>query len=136
MLKNMTKRGLNIKDGILALEERFLSQSDKDFLAMIIDSIVKGQKVKVMKVVKPIEAQIDSSAQMGSNGGSKITSTQDKHNVQQVFEMLGGSFKKEIIEKVYIQNEKNVEKVIDLFLTGQISQDAEPELHVIIEQDK
>lgn len=50
--------------------------------------------------------------------------------------MLGGSFKKEMIEKVYIQNEKNVEKVIDLFLTGQISQEAEPELHVIIEKDK
>lgn len=41
---------------------------------------------------------------MGSSQGSssKITSTQDKHNVQQVFEMLGGSFKKELVEKVYI----------------------------------
>jgi hypothetical protein len=56
-------------------------------------------------------------------------------NVQQVFEMLGGSFKKELVEKVYIQNEKNVEKVIDMFLSGQINQEAEPELHVIIEQD-
>ena len=68
MVKNLQKRGINIKEGVLTLEERFLSQSDKDFLTMIIDSMIKGQKVKVMKVVKPIETQIDSST-LGSSQG-------------------------------------------------------------------
>jgi hypothetical protein len=42
MVKNIQKRGINIKEGVLTLEERFLSQSDKDFLVMIIDSMIKG----------------------------------------------------------------------------------------------
>ena len=55
MVKNIHKRGINIKEGVLALEERFLSQSDKDFLTIVIDTMIKGQKVKVMKVAKPID---------------------------------------------------------------------------------
>jgi hypothetical protein len=35
---------------------------------------------------------------------------------------------------VYLSNDKNVEVVIDMFLSGQIPLDAEPELHVIIEK--
>jgi hypothetical protein len=39
LVKQLTRRGVNIKKAVNSLEERFLSQSDKDFLIMIIDSI-------------------------------------------------------------------------------------------------
>ena len=44
------KRGVNIKEGVTTFEERFMSESDKDFLEMIVDSMQKGQHVQIKKV--------------------------------------------------------------------------------------
>jgi hypothetical protein len=48
--------------------------------------------------------------------------------------MLGGTHNRQTIERVYLQNDKNIEKVIDKFLMGEVPQEEEPELHVIIEK--
>jgi len=39
-----------VEEGIRNLEERFLPDSDKDFLLIIVDSMQKGQHVQVKKV--------------------------------------------------------------------------------------
>ena len=41
---------MQILQGIRQIEDRFLAQSDKDLLLMIVDSMIKGQKVSVKKV--------------------------------------------------------------------------------------
>jgi len=46
--------------------------------------------------------------------------------------MFGGQHNRLLIEKVYCQNEKNMEVTLDIFLTGNIPDEKE-ELHVIID---
>ena len=48
--------------------------------------------------------------------------------------MLGGTHDRKMIEQIYLANDKNVEVVIDKFLSGQVPQESEPELHVVIEK--
>lgn len=48
--------------------------------------------------------------------------------------MFGGQHTKNLIEKVYCQNEKNMELTLDIFLTGNIPNEKE-ELHVIIDKE-
>lgn len=50
LVRQLFKRGVNIKQGISDLEERFMSESDKDFLLMIVDSMQQGQHVQIKKV--------------------------------------------------------------------------------------
>jgi hypothetical protein len=38
----------------------------------------------------------------------------------QIFEMFGGQHKKPFIEKVYVDNQKDMELVLEMFLTGNI----------------
>jgi len=46
LIKQMVKKcGVNIPKYIRSIEERFLSEADKDFLLMILESMIKGQKV-------------------------------------------------------------------------------------------
>ena len=51
-----------------------------------------------------------------------------------IFEMFGGEHNKQIIEKVYLNNNRDMEITLDLFLTGSVPKETEDELHVIIEQ--
>ena len=41
----MMKIGVNLRNGIEEIEERFMSGEEKDFLLMILDSMKNGQKV-------------------------------------------------------------------------------------------
>lgn len=51
----MNKRGLKFIQTIKLTEERFMAQSDKDFLIMIIDSMIKGQKVSIKKIMNDVQ---------------------------------------------------------------------------------
>ena len=50
LICKLYKRGVNIKQAITNFEERFMAESDKDFLEMIVDSMQKGQHVQIKKV--------------------------------------------------------------------------------------
>lgn len=41
-LRQLMKRGVTLKEGLIAMEDRFMSQGEKHFLIMIVDSILKG----------------------------------------------------------------------------------------------
>ena len=45
LICKLYKRGVNIKEGVVTFEERFMAESDRDFLEMIVDSMQKGQHV-------------------------------------------------------------------------------------------
>lgn len=51
LIKLVSRRNINLKNAIRLIEERFLDTPDKDFLVMIIDSMMKGQQVKIKKVL-------------------------------------------------------------------------------------
>jgi len=44
-IKKISARNVNISGAIKSVEDRFLSGPDKDFLLMIIESMLKGSKV-------------------------------------------------------------------------------------------
>jgi len=45
---------------------------------------------------------------------------QDKENLSSLMEMLGADFEREVVEALYNQNQKNMEKTLDQFLTNQV----------------
>mgnify|MGYP001137420328 CR=1 FL=1 len=47
--------------------------------------------------------------------------------------MFGGEHNRQLIEKIYLKNDRNMEVTLDIFLTGNIPSESE-ELHVIIDQ--
>jgi hypothetical protein len=49
-IKQLLKIGVNLRNGIEVMEDRFLSAQEKDFLLMVLDSMYKGQKVEVKKI--------------------------------------------------------------------------------------
>ena len=50
LLRHVMKLGVDLRNAIEIMEDRYLSDQDKDFLLMIIDSMRKGQKVQVKKI--------------------------------------------------------------------------------------
>ena len=53
----------------------------------------------------------------------------------QIFEMFGGIHKKPFIEKVYTDNQKDMELVLEMFLSGNIPKE-EQDIEVIIENEE
>ena len=47
--------------------------------------------------------------------------------------MLAGSQSRPHIEKIYLANGKDIEKTIDLFLSGNVPEEEKEELHILIE---
>jgi len=128
MIKHISRRNVNFHKAISEIEDRFLDQADKDFLTMIMDSMLQGKTVTVKKVQQSsfpkVEAREDAKV---------LLSTQDKENVLSIFEMFGGQHQRGHIEKVYLANGKDMERTLDLFLSGNAPPEATDELHVIIE---
>lgn len=50
-IKHISRLRVNLLKAVDELEDRFLETADKDFLTMIIESMVKGQQVSVKKVM-------------------------------------------------------------------------------------
>jgi hypothetical protein len=53
----------------------------------------------------------------------------------QIFEMFGGMHNRQFIEKVYLDNGKEMELVLEMFLSGNIPKE-EQDLEVIIEKEE
>jgi predicted amidophosphoribosyltransferase len=58
---------------------------------------------------------------------------QDKENIKNIFEMMSGQHSKQLIENLYFQNDKNFERTLEQFLSGNIPKD-EYKLEVIKDQ--
>jgi hypothetical protein len=43
---------------------------------------------------------------------------QDKENLRSIFDMFGGQHSRAYVEQVYLQNAKETERTLDMFLTG------------------
>ena len=126
LVRQITKKGISLKDGIMVMDERFLSESDGDFLLMIVESMHKGERVQIARV-KPKMPVIEEK-----DGDSKL-STQDRANITQIHDMFGGQHTKQFIEGVYKSAGKCMEVTLEMFLTNNLPK-KEDELHVIIEQ--
>ena len=102
LIKHINRRNINLKRAVKEIEERFLATPDKDFLLMIIDSMIKGQRVQVKKM-QAMKKDINNHKESVSNTpvSKNLLSTQDKENVMSIFEMFGGEHNKQVIEKVY-----------------------------------
>ena len=61
-IRNIAKRGVHFTKGIKDVETRFMDQEDKDTLRLIIESMIRGQKVSVKKV--------EAIKRMGGGGSS------------------------------------------------------------------
>jgi len=99
-----------LSKGIQDLEQRFLSESDKDFLNMIIDSIMKGQRVQVKKI-KAMQQEIAANSLNKQNANSKgqenhilnpNLSNKDKENIKNIHSMMGDTYSRKHVEKVYV----------------------------------
>ena len=86
-----------MSQGIKDLEQRFLSESDKDFLNMIIQSIMKGQRVQVKKI-KALQQERAPNILNKQNANSKgqenhilnpNLSNKDKENIKNIHELMG-----------------------------------------------
>jgi hypothetical protein len=56
---------------------------------------------------------------------SALLNVQDKENIKQICDMFSGQFTKQRIESIYLENEKNLERTLDLFLNGRVSNEEE-----------
>jgi len=57
---------------------------------------------------------------------------QDKENIKNIFDMFNGQHSKQLIEGLYLKNEKNFERTLELFLSGNIPKD---EYQVVVVPD-
>jgi hypothetical protein len=93
LICKLYKRGINIEQGIRVFEDRFLAESDKDFLLLVVDSMQKGQHVQIKKV----RAQHDNmQRQKESEKPSAPTaslSAQDKQNIIKLHDMFSARSK-------------------------------------------
>lgn len=60
-MRQLIKRGVSFKSGIRSFEDRFMSEADKEFLIMIVDSMHRGQKVQIKTVKTNVSATQDNS---------------------------------------------------------------------------
>lgn len=87
MIKHVCNRQINLAQAIRLFEDRFLDTADKDFLLMIIESMLKGKQVHVTKAVK----QAPPTTETPDGGNKGILSVKDKESILNIFEILGGT---------------------------------------------
>lgn len=63
-LKTMVKKGLRLREGIRELEDRFMTEDEKDLLLIVIDSIDSG-KPQVIKMQAP-KRKLDSTGDLAN----------------------------------------------------------------------
>ena len=135
MIKHVCSRQINLAQAIRLFEDRFLDTADQDFLLMIVESMMKGKQVHVTKAVKPV--QMTPETPDGSAQSKGILSVKDKENILNIFEILGGMHNRQQVEKVFLQNNKDFDRTLDMFLSGAVkADDQEAELRVVIEEKK
>ena len=48
---------------------------------------------------------------------------QDKENIKSIMDMFNGQFRNERVRDIYLQNGKNFEQTLDMFLTGDLPEE-------------
>lgn len=107
-------------------EDRFLTTKDRDFLIQILQSVSKGQVIQVKKVSEAAKVK-----QAQDKAGPQ--SLQDRENIKSIVDMFGGAHSKAYVEQVYLLNNKDTEKTIDMFLTGKGLPKSATESQLIVE---
>jgi dsDNA-specific endonuclease/ATPase MutS2 len=80
-----------------------------------------------------MQQELQKRQESAQEGGSSLNlSSQDRQNIQQLFEMFGAERSRQFIENFYVARDKKMEVVLDLFLSGSIPEEKE-DLRVIIE---
>ncbi len=84
--------------------------------------------------MKKVKAVQENNAANSTNNNDKSTQLklQDKENISSLFDMQGGSVKREIIESMYLKNGKDFDKTLDQLLSGAIPKD---EYQVVVIKD-
>ena len=78
-----------------------------------------------------VPAQNNSKATNQQEASSKFT-PQDKDNIKNILDMMGDRFERSYIQKVYLMNNKEFERTLDMFLTDNLPEvDAKPQLTII-----
>ena len=67
--------------------------------------------------------QVEKAQPAQANNHHVKYNLQDKENINNLVEMSGGQYKRELIEKVYLMNSMNFEKTLDQILNGSIPKD-------------
>lgn len=106
---------IDLHSSVDAIEDRFLPD-DKPMILMILESLMKGQKIQVQKI-KAVQQQIHSKT------SSEQLTIQDKENINNIYEMIDKKQTKLFIESLYVKNSKNLEVTLDQFLTNNIPKD-------------
>jgi len=56
----------------------------------------------------------------------------DKDNIKNVLDMFGERYERSFVQKVYLMNDKDFERTLDMFLTENLPPiDAEPQLTIV-----
>ena len=68
-----------------------------------------------MKIQAPLPEKPKTSVPQGGH-----LSVKDKEQIMFIFETLGGMHNQKTVERVYLENKRDPETTMDLFLTGAI----------------
>ncbi|CDW72771.1 UNKNOWN [Stylonychia lemnae] len=121
-LRRVLKR-IDMLGFVKNIEDRFLPDGEKDFLKIILESLQKGQKVQVKKINAITHDKQVANHKNDQKDSQSHLKLQDKENIHNLFDMSGGTVKKEIIEQMYLKYDKNVELTLDQILSGNIPKD-------------
>ena len=117
---------VDLVQSLYEFEERFLSLKDRDFLLQILSSVSKGQLIQVKKVSEA--AKVKQAAEKAGP-----LTLQDKENIKSIVDMFGGTHTKAYVEQVYLMNNKDTEKSLDMFLTGKGLPKSATETELVVE---
>lgn len=135
LIRTLYKRGVNLEKGIRVFEDRFLAESDKDFLLLAVDCMQKGQNVQIKKVKAQHDTMQQQKESEKSSAPGASLSANDKQNIVNLHNMFSQR-SKQYIEKVYLLYEKNFDNSLNALLDGgNLPPEDKDELQVIIKQE-
>ena len=99
------------------VEERFISEEQKNFLLIVLRGLSKGKLIQVVKTK-------DQPSQWNK---------EDRENLNNLNDMCPDITRKQV-EHVYTVNEKNFELALNSLLSGEVPQ--EEEIKFVVQEDK
>ena len=99
-------KNTNLIAAINSMDDRFIDEQDKQFLTMILNSLNNGQAIKVEKPTAPQKT-------------NTTWSQQDRENLKSIGSMFD-QHSRTLIEQVYLEQNKDLEKALDCFLTNNL----------------
>lgn len=78
---------------------------------------------KTLSQIQKTDSSNHTSGTTTSHAFRKDLTMQDKENVNSISDMFGSQHSKQLIESLYIKNEKNFDRTLEQFLSGNIPKD-------------